>query len=68
MKQYFYLVMYGINKDIPVPGKIFLQESEAIRWGRTLATKNPNYSVYLYRQEIARTSAITFYKHLSSFN
>ena len=48
--------------------KIFLQEHEAVRWGRKLATKNPDYSVKLYKQEITRTGKLEFVKQLKAFN
>lgn len=67
MRQYFYLVTYGIKEDVQVPGKIFLQEHDAVRWGKTLATKNPEYSVSLYKQEIARTAMIQFVKKLTPY-
>lgn len=52
MRQYFYLVGHDIVGDNFVADKIFLQEHEALRWGKRLATKNPDYSVKLYKQEI----------------
>lgn len=66
MKQYFYLVGHDILGDF-VPDKIFLQEHEALRWGRKLATKNPDYSVKLYKQEITRTGTLKFVKQLKAF-
>ena len=47
--------------------KIFLQEHEAVRWGRTLATKFPDFTVSLYKQEIARTATLKFVKDLKPF-
>lgn len=47
--------------------KIFLQEYEAIRWGRTLATKFPEFTVSLYKQEITRTATVEFVKSLEPF-
>lgn len=67
MRQYFYLVTYGIKEDVQVLGKIFLQEHDAIRWGKTLATKNSKYSVFLYKQEIARTAILTYVKQLTPY-
>ena len=67
MKQYFYLVTYGIKGDAQIPGKIFLQEHDAIRWGKTLVTKNPEYSASLHKQEIARIATIQFVKKLTSY-
>lgn len=67
MRQYFYLVGHDIVGDDFVADKIFLQEHEAIRWGRRLATKNPDYSVKLYKQEITRTGELKFVKQLKAF-
>lgn len=67
MKQYFYLVMYGIEGDVAIPGKIFLQEHDAIKWGRTLATKHPEYEVSLHKQEITRTSLIEYVENLPKY-
>lgn len=67
MRQFFYLVTYGLIRDAEVPGKIFLQEHEAIKWGKTLATQHPEYSVSLYKQEIARTAKVRFVKELKAY-
>lgn len=67
MRQYFYLVGHDIVGDDFVADKIFLQEHEALRWGRKLATKNPDYSVRLYKQEITRTGKLEFVKPLRAF-
>lgn len=67
MRQYFYLVGHDITGDDFVADKIFLQEHEALRWGRKLATKNPDYSVKLYKQEITRTGKLEFVKQLKAF-
>ena len=59
MRQYFYLVVYRYD-ECTVPRKIFLQEHEAIQWGRREATKtlleteDHNYEYILYKQEITR--------------
>lgn len=66
MKQYFYLVGHDIGGDF-IPDKIFLQEHDAIRWGKRFATKNPDYSVELYKQEITRTGTLKFVKQLKAF-
>lgn len=39
MRQYFYLVAHTIVGDDLHIDKIFLQEHDAIRWGKVLATK-----------------------------
>lgn len=67
MRQYFYLVAHTIVGDDLSIDKIFLQEHDAIRWGKVLATKNPGYSVGLYRQEIARTATVRFVKTLTAY-
>lgn len=67
MRQYFYLVAHDIVGDDFVADKIFLQERDALRWGKKLATKNPDYSVKLYKQEITRTGKLKFVKQLKAF-
>ena len=47
--------------------RIFLQESDAITFGRRLATKNEEYTVYLYKQVIARTGKPEFVKYLKPY-
>lgn len=39
MRQYFYLVAHMVVGDDLYIDKIFLQEHDAIRWGKVLATK-----------------------------
>lgn len=67
MRQFFYLIGHDIVGDDFKADKIFLQEYEAIRWGRKLATKNPDYNVYLYKQEITRTGELEFVKGLGPY-
>ena len=67
MRQYFYLVGHDITGDDFVADKIFLQEHDALRWGRRLATKNSDYNVKLYKQEITRTGKLEFVKQLKAF-
>lgn len=64
MRQYFYLIAHVIDDSILIPDKIFLQEHDAIKWGKVLATKIPEYLVYLYKQEISRTSTLKCIKQL----
>lgn len=66
MRQYFYIIAHTIVGDDLCIDKVFLQEHEAIRYGRLMATKNP-YSVYLYKQEIARTAKVQYVKLLPPF-
>lgn len=62
--QYFYLIAHTIVGDDLCIDKIFLQETKAIRWGRNLATKNPDYTVCLYQQPILETGTLTYVKLL----
>lgn len=57
-KQCFYLVTHDLSIDRITPVKIFLQKHDAIKWGRALATKCPEYKVYLYSQEITRNGCL----------
>ena len=67
MKQYFYIVMHTYSSDDMQLDRIFLQESDAITFGRRLATKNKEFSVVLYKQLIARTAKVEFVKVLKPF-
>ena len=66
MRQYFYIVTHSVvgymNLDY-----VCLQESDAINFGRKLATRNEDYCVYLYKQLIARTSKPEFVKPLKPY-
>ena len=66
MRQYFYIVTHSVvgymNLDY-----VCLQESDAITFGRRLATRNENYCVYLYKQEITRTGKPVFVKSLRAY-
>lgn len=68
-RQFFYLVVCDFNENSSLPMKIFLQENEAIRWGRREATKDqdPNSEYSLYKQEIARTATLKFVKNLKPY-
>lgn len=59
MRQYFYLVGHSVVGDDFVMDKVFLQKSEAISYGKRLARKNSDYSVYLYKQLISNSSEAT---------
>lgn len=69
MRQYYYLVTYEYD-EFSFPKKIFLQESEAVRWGRRQATMalketgDENITYVLYRQEITRTGQLQRVKYL----
>ena len=64
MRQYFYVVMHSVVGDDMKLDYICLQESDAITFGRKLATRNEDYCVYLYKQLIARTGKPVFVKSL----
>jgi hypothetical protein len=70
--QYFYLVC--IKYEQTWPQKIFMQESQAIRWGRVEATKSvdpvigySDYKFVLYRQPITRKGKLEYVKTLEPF-
>lgn len=67
-RQYFYLVCRTYD-ECTQPAKCFLQEHEAIVYGRRLATKeeDPNIGFELYRQEITRTGTFEFVRTLDSY-
>ncbi len=69
-RQFFYLVCFSYD-ETTTPKKVFLQKHEAITWGRKQATKllktDDNYSVSLYKQEIARTSVLEFITYLRPY-
>lgn len=67
-KQYFYLVAFQYyNSSILIPDKIFLQEYQAIKYGRKLATSNPNTKVSLYKQEITTQGVLLKVKQLEPY-
>ena len=59
MRQYFYLIGHSIVGDDLCMDKVFMQKSEAISYGRRLATKNPEFSVILYKQLMSNSSKET---------
>lgn len=59
-RQCFYLVLHDNINGGHLVDKIFLQESEALRWGRRFATKNPNLTYHLYKQEITRNATLRY--------
>ena len=67
MRQYFYIVMHSVVGDDMELDHICLQECDALTFGRRLATKNEDYSVYLYKQLIARVAKAEFVKTLKPF-
>lgn len=68
MRQYFYLIGHSIVGDDLCMDKVFMQKSEAISYGRRLATKNPEFSVILYKQLMSNSSKeiIEFVKQIPS--
>jgi hypothetical protein len=72
MRQYFYMVAYTYD-ECTIPRKIFLQEHDAVRWGRReaanklLETKDINYEYVLYKQEITRIGDLQKVKTLKPF-
>lgn len=67
MKQFFYLVGHDIVGDDFVPDKIFLQEHDAIKWGKRRAIQYLDHNYKLYKQEITRTGKLEFVKQLKAF-
>ena len=71
-RQYFYLVVCNYDEST-YPKKIFLQEHEAITWGRREATKAQKrgdfmYEFVLFKQEIARTATLERVRTLEPYN
>ena len=67
MRQYFYVVMHSVVGDDMQLDHVCLQEYDAINFGRRLATRNEDASVYLYKQEITRTGRPEFVKFLRPY-
>lgn len=53
--------------DTLVPDKIFLQEYQAVKYGRKLATSNLDLIVRLYKQEITTQGILQFHKQLEPY-
>lgn len=66
-KQYFYLIAFQYGGGILIPEKVFLQEYQAIKYGRRLATSKPNAKVHLYKQEITTNGVLLKVKQLESY-
>ena len=72
MRQHFYLVAYKYD-ECTIPCKVFLQEHDAISWGRREATKtlletgDHNYEYVLFKQEISRTGELEKFKTLKPY-
>ena len=68
MKQCFYITAYYLHDDSDLNlQKVFLQEDQAIKYGRKFATKYRNTNVNLYKQLIATTATVEFVKTLKPF-
>jgi hypothetical protein len=71
-RQFFYLVVHNYD-ECTTPDKVFLQEYEAIRWGRRkasstlLETGDSNYEYVLYKQEITRNGELQRVKTLKPY-
>ena len=69
MKQCFYIIAYYLSDDSDLNIlKVFLQEDQAIKYGRKFATKYRNTNVNLYKQLIATTATVEFVRILKPFN
>ena len=68
MKQCFYIIAYYLSDDGDLNIlKVFLQEDQAIKYGRKFATKYRNTNVNLYKQLIATTATVEFVRTLKPF-
>ena len=68
MKQCFYIIAYYLSDDSDLNiQKVFLQEDQAIKYGRKFATKYRNTNVNLYKQLIATTATVEFVKVLKPY-
>lgn len=71
--QYFYLICTNFD-ETTCPRKVFLQEHQAITWGRRLATKLANDDFYacmevaLYRQPITTIGELEYVKTLEPYH
>lgn len=71
--QYFYLICTNFD-ETTCPRKVFLQEHQAVTWGRRLATKIANDDFYacmevaLYRQPITTSGEIEYVKVLNPYS
>ena len=70
--QYFYLICTNLD-ETTCPRKVFLQEHQAITWGRRLATKLASDDFYacmevaLYRQPITTIGEFEYVKTLEPY-
>lgn len=68
MKQCFYIIAYYLSDDSDLNIlKVFLQEDQAVKYGRKFATKYRNTNVNLYKQLITTTATVEFVRILKPF-
>lgn len=68
MKQYVYIIAYYMHDDSNLKIlKFFLQEDQAVEYGRKFATRYRNTNVNLYKQVIAREVKLELVKQLKPF-
>ena len=67
MRQYFYIIGYHFGDEDLKIEKVFLQEDQAITYGRKFATKYNRVKVSMFRQLIATTATVEFVKTLKPF-
>ena len=67
MLQYFYIVSHSGSNEIRINDKVFLQEKQAVKWGRKQATKFPLNDYWLQRCPITSTGVVEGYIALQPF-
>ena len=50
MLQYFYIVSHSGSDEIRINDKVFLQEKQAVKWGRKQASKMSNNIYWISRR------------------
>ena len=66
-KQYFYLIAFQYSGGVMIPEKVFLQEHQAVKYGRKFATSHRECRVYLYKQEITTNGVLLKVKQLEPY-
>ena len=67
MKQYFYIIGYHFSDEDLKIEKVFLQEDQAITFGRKFASQYNRTKVSMFRQLIATTATVEFVEVLKPF-
>lgn len=67
MLQYFFIVSHSGVDETRINDKVFLQEEQAINWGRKQATKFIFNDYWLQRCPITATGTVEDYKSLLPF-